>query len=74
MCVGFGALWMMSEQKLMRVALADNAVTEIPLDGATAEFHRTAVGEGAVWVSANHSQTIYKMTRRQIRSYYEDLG
>ena len=34
MCVGFGSLWMMSEQKLMRVALADNTVTEIPIDGA----------------------------------------
>ena len=61
MCVGFGSLWMMSEQKLLRIALADNAVTEIPIDDATAEFHRTTVGEGAVWVSANHSQTIYKI-------------
>ena len=31
MCVGFGSLWMMSDQKLMRIALADNAVTEIPI-------------------------------------------
>ena len=60
MCVGFGSLWMMSDQKLMRVALADNAVTEIPVIGdATGELHRTVVGEGAVWVADN--QTIYKI-------------
>ena len=36
MCVGFGSLWMMSDRahpKLLRIALADNAVTEIPVDG-----------------------------------------
>ena len=26
MCVGFGSLWMMSDQKLLRIALADDAV------------------------------------------------
>ncbi len=64
MCVGFGSLWMMSDRahpKLLRIALADNAVTEIPVEGATGEFHRTTLGEGAVWVSDNHSQTIYKI-------------
>ena len=61
---GFGSLWMMSEEKrpkLLQIALADNAVTEIPIDDAAGEFHRTIVGEGAVWVSANSSQTIYKI-------------
>ena len=61
MCVGFGSLWMMSNQKLMRIALADNAVTEIPIDGATGRWRRTVVGEGAVWVADNLSQTIYKI-------------
>jgi streptogramin lyase len=64
MCVGFGSLWMMSDRahpKLLRIALADDAVTEIPVEGATGEFHRTTLGEGAVWVSDNHSQTIYKI-------------
>jgi streptogramin lyase len=61
MCVGFGALWMMSERKLMRVALADNTVTEIPIDGARGRWRRTVVGEGAVWVADNIGQTIYKI-------------
>jgi DNA-binding beta-propeller fold protein YncE len=61
MCVGFGSFWMMSDQKLMRIALADNAVTEIPLNGATGRWRRTVVGEGAVWVADNLSQTIYKI-------------
>jgi streptogramin lyase len=62
MCVGFGALWMMTNQKLMRVALADNAVTEIPVipvNDAIGELRRTVAGEGAVWVADN--QTIYKI-------------
>ena len=61
MCVGFGSLWMMSNQKLMRIALADNAVAEIPIEGAIGAFHRTAVGEGAVWVSDSHNRAIYKI-------------
>jgi hypothetical protein len=64
MSVGFGSLWMMGEQmpkKLLRIALADNAITQIPIDGATGAFHRTAVGEGAVWVSDSNNQTIYKI-------------
>ena len=59
MSVGFGSLWMMGREKLVRVALADNAVTEIPVKGAAGEFRRTVVGEGAVWVADN--QTIYKI-------------
>ena len=59
MSVGFGSLWMMGNEKLIRVALADNAVTEIPVKGAAGEFRRTVVGEGAVWVADN--QTIYKI-------------
>jgi streptogramin lyase len=62
MCVGFGSLWMMGHEKLMRIALTDNAVTEIPVipvNGAMGEFRRTVVGEGAVWVADN--KTIYKI-------------
>jgi hypothetical protein len=57
--VGFGSLWMMGNEKLIRVALADNMVTEIPVKGAAGEFRRTIVGEGAIWVADN--QTIYKI-------------
>ena len=64
MCVGFGSLWMMSDQKLLRIALADNTVAEIPIEGAMAEFRPTVVGEGAVWVADNHTQTIYKVDPR----------
>jgi streptogramin lyase len=59
MCIAFGSLWMMGHGKLMRVALADKAVTEITIEDATGEFRRTVAGEGAVWVADNH--TIYKI-------------
>jgi streptogramin lyase len=64
MIVGFGSLWMMGEQtpkNLLRIALADNAITQIPIDGAIGSFHRTAIGEGAIWVSDNNSKAIYKI-------------
>jgi streptogramin lyase len=61
MGVGFGSLWMMGEQKLMRISLADNAVTEIQIKGVAGRWRRTTVGEGAVWVADNISQTIYKI-------------
>jgi len=48
LCVGFGSVWMMNDRNLTRIALADNAVTEIPIDGATGRWRRIAVGEGAV--------------------------
>ncbi len=55
LCVGFGSVWMMSDRKLMRIALVDNVVTEIPIEGATGRWHRIAVREGAVWVADNIS-------------------
>ena len=61
MCAGFGSLWMMSAQKLMRIALVDNAITEIPIKGARGRWRRTIVGDGAIWVADNLSQTIYKV-------------
>lgn len=64
MCVGFGSLWLTTEPEhptLLRIALADNAVTEIPIDSAKGGYHRTTIGEGAVWVSDFSSKTIYKI-------------
>jgi streptogramin lyase len=62
LCVGFGSVWTMSDRNnLMRIALADNAVTEIPIDSAPAEFRRTVAGEGAVWVADSRGRTIYKV-------------
>ena len=61
MCVGFGSLWMMSGQKLMRIALADTTATEIPIEGATGRWRRITVGEGAIWVADNLGQAIYKI-------------
>ena len=45
----------------MQIALADNAVTEIPLVSAPFEFRRTVAGESAVWVADTVSHTIYKV-------------
>jgi streptogramin lyase len=62
MCVGFGSVWMMNDRNnLMRIALDDNAITEIPIDSAPAEERPTVAGEGAVWVADTHGQTIYKV-------------
>ena len=61
LCVGFGSVWMMNDRHLMRIALADNAVAEIPIESATGRWRRIAVGEGAVWVADNISQSIYKV-------------
>jgi streptogramin lyase len=52
---------MMNDRNLMRISLADNSVTEIPIEGATGRWRRIAVGEGAVWVADNVSQSIYKI-------------
>jgi len=62
MCVGFGSVWMMSDRNnLMRIALADNAVTEIPFASAPFEFRRVVAGEGAAWVADTVGHTIYKV-------------
>jgi streptogramin lyase len=62
MCIGFGSVWMMSDRNnLMRIALADNAITEIPIASAPAEYRLTVAGEGAVWVADTVGQTIYKV-------------
>jgi streptogramin lyase len=47
--------------KLMRIALADNTVTAIPLGHVSGEYHRTTIGEGAVWATEYTGQTIYKI-------------
>ena len=54
MCVGFGSLWMMSDGRTRSSCASPwltTRSTEIPVEGATGEFHRTTLGEGAVWVS-----------------------
>ena len=54
MGVGFDSLWMMSlaTNKLIRINLDDNSVTEIPISGAVGPFRHTgmAEGEGAIWL------------------------
>jgi len=77
MCVGFGSVWMMNDRNnLMRIALDDNAITEIRIDSAPAEERETAAGEGAVWVADTHGQTIYKVdpqTNRAIMTIPADF-
>jgi streptogramin lyase len=67
LCVGFDSVWMMNDQNLTRIALTDNAVTEILIDGATGRWRRIAVGEGAIWVADNISQSIYKIDPQENR-------
>ena len=68
MDVGFGSIWMMNVNKLVRIRLADNAITDIPLagvtgmiDGAMPPGLKMAVGEGAVWVPHVDRGVIYKI-------------
>src|SRR5262245_48554421 len=70
MGVGFDSLWMMSdEKKLARIHLADNSVTDIPIEGAGDNWGLIAgvgmaVGENAVWVPDVDRQVIYKVDPR----------
>jgi virginiamycin B lyase len=61
MAFGFDSLWMMSGARMMRVNPADNSVTEIKVDGALGSYRGIAVGEGAIWIPATGSKTIYKL-------------
>ena len=63
---GFGSIWVMSGDKLARIRLADNSVTDIPIEGAGSiggllDGTGLAVGEGAVWVPDVNRQVIYKV-------------
>jgi virginiamycin B lyase len=67
--VGFDALWMMSDGRLVRVDTADNSVTDIELPGGDGpslvagmdQYRDLAVGEGGVWVPEMASSTIHKV-------------
>jgi virginiamycin B lyase len=58
---GFGSLWMMSDKGLARTNPEGNSVTDINIEGAIGPYRGIAIGEGAVWIPAVGSQTIYKI-------------
>ena len=69
MAFGFGSLWMMSEDRLIRVNATDNSFAEIEIPVhenaamlfAIDKYRDLAVGEEAVWVPDMASSTIYKI-------------
>ena len=69
MAYGFGALWTMSDGKVLRLDAADNSVTEIEVPGADGalllsqldRYRGLAIGEGALWVPDMASSTILKI-------------
>jgi virginiamycin B lyase len=70
MGVGFDSIWTISGDKLVRIHLADNSITDIPIEGAgnirggLLGGTGMAVGEGAVWVPDVDRQVIYKVDPR----------
>jgi virginiamycin B lyase len=58
---GFGALWMMSGEKLVRVDPADNGVTDIAVPEGSGVVRGIAVGEGAVWIPDIFGDAIFKV-------------
>ena len=65
MVAGFDSLWMMNTatNKLDRIHMSDNSVTEIPIGGAVGPFWASgmAVGEGDIWVPDLERSMIYKI-------------
>jgi hypothetical protein len=65
MVAGFDSLWMMNTttNKLDRIHMGDNSVTEIPISGAVGPFSASgmAVGEDGVWVPDIERSMIYKI-------------
>ena len=63
MRVGFGSLWIKTNDKLTRINLADNSITDIPLSEYRAPpggwFGGMAIGADTVWVPVPNS--IYKI-------------
>lgn len=62
---GFDSLWMMNirTNKLDRIHIGDNSVTEIPINGVVGPFSGSgmAVGEGGVWVPDPERSMVYKI-------------
>jgi hypothetical protein len=67
MRIGFGSLWIKTNDKLSRINLADNSITDIPLSGYRAPpggwFSGIAIGADAVWLADPHA--IYKIDARK---------
>lgn len=68
MAFGFGALWAMSDGRMVRIDAADGSLSEIdvPLGDNSwlmelDKYRGIAVGEGAVWVPDMAGQTIFKI-------------
>jgi len=66
MGAGFGSLWMMSGDKVVRINVGDNSTTVLPIEGASGLFgfpsaRSMAVGEGAIWVPDFDRGVIYKI-------------
>jgi virginiamycin B lyase len=63
MAVGLGSLWMKSSDKLTRISLANDSITDIPIVGyalaSPGWFGSIAVGAAAVWLADRN--TIYKI-------------
>jgi hypothetical protein len=63
MRVGFGSLWIKTNDKLTRINLADNSTIDIPLSGyrtpAGGWFSGIAIGADAVWLPDPNA--IYKI-------------
>ena len=69
---GYDALWMMKGHNLVRVAAADNSVTDTVIEGTTGEFRGVAVGEGAVWIPDSGARRVFKVdpaTRKVVSSF-----
>jgi virginiamycin B lyase len=80
MVAGFDSLWMMNTttNKLDRIHMGDNSVTEIPISGAVGPFWASgmAVGEGGIWVSDLERSMIYKIdpqTNQVVKEIPADL-
>jgi virginiamycin B lyase len=69
MAFGFDGLWMMSDDRLVRVDTLDDRIIEIEISPGSDEnllagadqYRGIAVGEGAVWLPDTGSSTIYKI-------------
>ncbi len=73
---GFGALWVMSGPKLIRITAADNTVGETLIEGATGQVRRVAFGEDAIWLADAGSQRMYKVdpdTGTVLLDFYVDI-